>query len=128
MVIGLRGRDVSLLIQYSITSPCFSPIPRQLGTGPQNLQKLILPTTEPPKIYTPHRGEENWHVAVKGQVLGCVLGTVAAVLRPGSQYDATLMQHDAGRGVNYAGMGSISNPASRCVASYCEPGLTLRET
>ena len=37
-------------------------------------------------------------------------------LKPGSQYDATLTQHDAGRGVNYAGIGSISNPASRCVA------------
>ena len=33
-----------------------------------------------------------------------------------SQYDATLTQRDAGRGVNYAGIGSISNPASRCVA------------
>ena len=36
-----------------------------------------------------------------------------------------MTQHDAGRGVNYAGIGSISNPASRCVsvASYCEPAL-----
>ena len=35
------------------------------------------------------------------------------------------MQRDAGRGVNYTGIGSISNPASCCVsvASYCEPAL-----
>ena len=37
-------------------------------------------------------------------------------VKAGSQYDATLMQCDVGRGVNYAGIGSISNPASRCVA------------
>ena len=46
-------------------------------------------------------------------------------LKPGSQYDATLMQRDAGRGI-----GSISNPASRCVsvASYCEPGQAACHT
>ena len=48
-------------------------------------------------------------------------------LKAGSQYDATLTQHNTGRGVNYAGIGSISNPASRCVsiASYCEPAFSL---
>ena len=35
--------------------------------------------------------------------------------RPGSQYDTMLTQRDAGRGVNNAGIGSISNPASRCI-------------
>ena len=36
------------------------------------------------------------------------------------------MQRDAGRGINYAGIGSISNPASCCVSvvSYWEPGLS----
>ena len=37
-------------------------------------------------------------------------------IKAGSQYDATLTQRDAGCGINYAGIGSISNPASRCVA------------
>ena len=49
-------------------------------------------------------------------------------LKAGSQYDATLTRRDAGRGVNYAGIGSISNPASRCVSvvSYCEPVLSVK--
>ena len=47
-------------------------------------------------------------------------------LKPGLQCDVTLTQHNAGCSINYAGIGSISNPVSRCVsvASYCEPGLT----
>ena len=37
-----------------------------------------------------------------------------------------MMQRDAGRGVNYAGVGSISTSVSRCIslALYCESGFT----
>ena len=52
--------------------------------------------------------------------------TSQETVRPGSRYDAMLMQHDTGRGVNSAaGIGSISIPTLRCVsvASYCKPGL-----
>ena len=58
------------------------------------------------------------HVCMRESVCMCAYMHVCICacihVKAGSQYDAT--QPDAGRGVNCAGIGSISNPALRRVA------------
>ena len=55
-----------------------------------------------------------------------MLALLKVRLTPGSQYDATLTQRDAGRGVYYAGIGLILRRAALMLRHIVNPALVSR--